>query len=95
MEADAALVGTDGIVVLHTVTHVGLHLSLVIYPCHTELIYAVRYAEAFYQVGFLKLRVLVVLFFDSGQYLFDCLMVLRFIREASLEIFQDFLCVHS
>ncbi len=50
MEADAALVGTDGVVVLHTVAVVGLNLALVVNPCYTELVDAVGDAETLYEV---------------------------------------------
>ena len=95
METDAALVGAYSVVVLDAVTHVGLNLALVVHPSHTELIYTIGNAEAFNQVHLLELGVLVVLFFDSAQHLFYCLMILRFIGEASFQIFQDFLCVHK
>ena len=87
MESDAALVGTDGIVVLYAITHIGLHLSLIIHPCDTELIYSVGNAEAFYQIGLFKFRVLVVLLFNGAQHLLYCLMILGLIGETSFEIF--------
>ena len=94
METDAALVGTNRVVVLNAITHIGLNLTLVVHPCHTELIYTVGNAEAFDEVHLLEFRVFVVLFFDSAKHFFYCLMILGFTREASFQIFQDFLCVH-
>lgn len=36
VETYAALVRTDDIVVLHTITHISLHLALVVNPSYTE-----------------------------------------------------------
>ena len=95
METDTALVGTNGVVVLDTVTHVGLNLTLVIHPCYTELVNSVGDTEALNQINLVKLRVLVVLFFNGTKNLFYCLMILRFVGEASFQVFQYFFCVHS
>jgi hypothetical protein len=74
---------------LHTITHVGLHVALVVGPRDAELIYAIRDAEAFDEVDLVELGVLVVLFFDGAEHLFDCLMILRFTGETALQVFQD------
>ena len=95
MEADTALVGAYGVVVLHAVAHVGLYLTLVVHPCDTERVDAVGDTETFDEVYFVKLGVLVVLFFDCAEYFFYCLMVFRLTWEAPFEVFQYFFCVHN
>ena len=65
METETALVRTDGIGVLHTVAHIGLHLALVVNPCDTEGHDTVGHTKTLYQVGGLKLGVLVILFFNG------------------------------
>ena len=86
METDTAFVGTDGVVVLYTITHVGLILSLVVHPCHTELVHAIWNAKALDEVHLVKLRVLVVLFLNCAENFFYCLMILRFIWKTTLEV---------
>ena len=95
METDTALVGADYVVVLYTVSHIGLHLTLVIHPCYAELIHSVGNAQAFNQVGFIKLGVLVVFFFNGSKYLFYSLVIFRLIGEASFQVFQNFFSVHN
>ncbi|MPM63875.1 hypothetical protein SDC9_110759 [bioreactor metagenome] len=85
MEADTAFVRTNCIVVLHTVTHVCLHVTFVVYPSNSELVYSVGYAQTLNQIRFVKLRVLVVLFFDGSQNFFYCLVVLWFVRKTKLQ----------
>ena len=45
MEADTSLIRADGVVVLNTVTHVGLHVAFIVYPSYTELVYSVWNAK--------------------------------------------------
>ena len=87
METDTAFVRTDGVVVLYTVTHVGLYVTLVIHPSNTELVNAIGDAKTFNQIGFVELRMFVVLFFNGRKHFFYCLMILRFIGEPSFQIF--------
>ena len=89
VETDAALVRADGVVVLHTVAHIGLHVALVVGPRDAELIHAIGNAETFDEVHLIELGVFVVLFFDSAKHFFDRLMVLRLAGETALEVFQD------
>ena len=84
VEADTALVGANGVVVLYAVTGVDLYLAVVIHPCYTECEDAVGDAQALYEVICFKFGVLVVLFFDRVQYLFNCLEIFRLVRESSL-----------
>ena len=83
MEADAAFIRADSVVVLHTVSHVGLHVAFVIHPSDPELIDSVGDTQTLYQVRFVELRMLVVFLFDRGQYFFYRLMILRFVGKPS------------
>ena len=60
VEAQAALVGTDGAVELYAVTDVDLHFALVVYPGHAESSDALGFYDALHNLGFLKLGMLVV-----------------------------------
>ena len=90
METDAALVRTDGVVVLYAVAHIGLHVALVVYPCHTERNDAVGYAKTLYKVCTVELGVTVVLFFNSAEYLAHCLNVFRLVWEALFQTLYSF-----
>ena len=94
VETNAAFVRADGVVVLHTVAHVGLYVAFVVNPCHAELNQSVRNAQALNEVGFLKLGMLVVLFFDGAQHLTDGLNVFGLVRESLLQSFYNFYCFH-
>ena len=50
VETDTALVRTDNVVVLDAITHVGLHLALVVNPCYSEFNHAIGDAKTLYQV---------------------------------------------
>ena len=95
MITQTAFVRTNGIVVLDTITHVGLYLTLVVNPCDTEFANTIGDAEALNEVGLLKLGVLVVLFFDSRKNLTYCLDVLRLVGEALLQILNNLCCIHN
>ena len=90
-----AFVRANSIVVLDTITHVGLNIALIIYPSDTELTNTIGDAKALDEVCLLKLGVLVVLFLDSRKYLRNCLDVLRLIWEALLQLFYNFCCIHN
>ena len=91
MESYASLIRAYHVVVLHAVTHVGLHVALVVYPRHTEGDYSVRNAEALDKVGAVKLRMLVILFFYCCQYLTYGLDILRLVRESLFEVL-NYIC---
>ena len=61
METDAALVGADGIVVLHAIAGVHLHIAVVISPCYAECEDSVGDTEALDEIVRLKFGVFVVL----------------------------------
>ena len=65
VETDTAFVRADSVVVLDTVTHVRLDLSLIVHPSYTERENAIGDTKALDQVAFLKFRMLVVSFLDS------------------------------
>ena len=71
METDTAFIGTDYVVMLHTVTHVGLNLAFIVHPSDAELINAIRkYKRRSNQISFFELRVFVVLLFDRTENFF-------------------------
>lgn len=77
METDTALVRANGVVVLDTVTHVRLNVTLVVDPVHAELYHPVRHTETLDEVVAVEFRMFVVLFLDCAQHLGDGLDVLR------------------
>ncbi len=95
MITETAFIRANGVVVLDTVTHVGLDLALVVNPCDAELVNTIGNAKALNQIGLFKLGVLVVLFLDGGKYLTDGLDVLRLIGKSLLQIFYNFCCIHN
>ena len=50
---------------LYTVTHVGLYIAFIIYPCDAKLIYTIGNTQTLNQVGFVEFGVFVVLFFNG------------------------------
>ena len=65
MEAQAALVGANGAVELHAVADVDMHLALVVSPRYAERDDAFRLYDAFNQLDFLELGMLVVDILDG------------------------------
>ena len=94
VETDTALIRADGVVMLDTVAHVCLDLSLVIHPCDTEGDDAVGDAETLDEVVLLKFGMLIVDILDGAEDLTDGLDVLRLVGESALEILYDFCCFH-
>ena len=84
METDAAFVRANGIVVLNTVTHIGLYVALVVYPCHAERDDAVWNAKALDKDGAVEFWVTVVLFLDCTEDLANSLDIFRLVWEALL-----------
>ena len=95
METDTTLVRTDGIIVLNTVAHVILHLTLVINPRNAEREDAVRNTQTVNQIISFKFGILIIDIFNSGQHFFHCLDILRFIRETTFQIVDNFNCLHT
>ena len=94
MKANAALVRTDGVVVLNAITHIGLHVALVVHPCHTEGDDAVRYAKTLNEVGTVELGMAVILILNGTENLAHSLDVLRLVGEALVKTLYDFCCFH-
>ena len=86
MEANATLIGTNGIVMLNAVAHVGLNLALVIHPSHAELVNTIGNAQALDEVYLVKLGVLVVFFLNGSQHLLHGLMVLGLVGETTFQV---------
>lgn len=95
MEAYSALVGADGVVVLHTVAHVGPHVALVVNPVDAELDDSVWNAKTLYEIGLLKLRMLVIFFFDGAEHLTHSLDVFRLVWKLLLQFGYYFCCFHK
>ena len=95
METNAALVRTNGIVVLHAITHVGLHVALVVNPCHTECDDTIWNTKTINKIGAVEFRMTVVLLLDSTENLAYGLNILRLVGEALLKALYCFNCIHS
>ena len=99
MEAQAALVGADGAVELHTVAAVHLNLALIVNPRHTEGDDALRLDQTLDQSGLLVLGVLLHNGLDALQNLAHSLQELRLVGIALFQTFvnalQVFIRQHS
>ena len=99
MEAQAALVGADGAVELHTVAAVHLNLALIVNPGYTEGDDALRLDQTLDQSGLLVLGVLLHNGLDALQNLAHSLQELRLVGIALFQTFvnalQVFICQHS
>ena len=85
METYTSLVRANGIIMLYTVSHIGLHPSTVVHPSHAKREDTVWNAQTLNQIRFLKLRVLIIDIFDGFQDLLNGLVVLRLAREAAFQ----------
>ena len=94
MEAETALIGTDGTVELDTIAGVGLDLAFVVYPGYAEGEDAVRLYQAFHNLGLLKLGMLIVHILDGFQNLLNSLQILFLQRILGLEACHDVSCFH-
>ena len=95
MEAQTALVRTDGAVELYAVAQVHLYLALVVDPGHAERDDALGFHDALYDFGLLELGVLVVDVLDRLQHFAYCLQVLQLARMFALQALHDFFNFHS
>jgi len=86
VETDTAFVRADGVVVLYTVTHVGLYLAFVVDPSYTEREDSVGNAQSLDQVVTVKLGVLVVSLLNGTQHFGYGLMIFGLVGEASFQI---------
>ena len=93
VEAQAALVRSDGGVELHAVTTVHLHLALIIGPGHAELHHALRLDDALQHACLLVLRVLLDHRLDGLEHLAYSLQELRLVAVALFDLSVDALHV--
>ena len=89
VEAQAALVRSDGGVELHAVTTVHLHLALIIGPGHAELHHALRLDDALQHACLLVLRVLLDYRLDGLEHLAYSLKELRLVAVALFDLSVD------
>ena len=94
MEADAALVRADGVVMLHTITHIGAHPACIVDPRDAERIYAVGDTQAFEQVDALEVGILVVDVGDGRGHFLYGLKILRLVGKPAAEVFDKFFRIH-
>ena len=94
MEPDAALVGADGIVVLHAVAHVGAHAACIVHPRHAECVDSVGDAEAFQQVDAFEVGVTAVDVGYGVYNLFHRLQIFRLVGKPCPQILNKFFFVH-
>ena len=85
VEAQSALVGADGAVILHTEAPVDLDLAAVIHPGHTELDQALRLHKTLHNAVGLVLRVLLHDGFQALQNLRDSLQKFRLVGVAGFD----------
>ena len=95
MEAEAALIGTDGAVELDAVAEVRLDLALVVHPGDPEREDAVRLDHPLDDLRLLELGVLVVHLFDGFEDFLHGLEILFLKRVLGLELRHDVLCSHD
>ena len=95
VEAQAALVGTDGAVELDAVAGVGLDLALVIGPRHAEREDAVRLDHPLDDLRLLEFRMLVIDFLDALEHLLYRLQIFAFAGVLGLETGHDVFRFHD
>ena len=95
VETNTALVGADGVVVLHAIAHVGAHIAAVVGPRHAESVDALGDAQALHEVDFLKLGVFVVFLFEGEEHFFHRLVVLGLVGKTGFQRFEQFFGVHE
>ena len=95
MEAEAALIGTDGAVELDAVAEVRLDLAPVVHPGYPEREDAVGLDHPFDDLRLLEFGMLVVHLFDGFEDFLHGLKVLFLKRILRLELRHDVLCSHD
>ena len=95
METNAAFVGTDGVVELHAVTEIHVHIAVVIDPWHAKGQNAVGFHEAFHQTHFLKFGMFVIDVLHGGEHLLHGLKKFRFVGMTFLQILQNDFFFHA
>ena len=95
MKTDTTFIWAYRIIELYTITVVGLHLTFIIHPRHTESEDTIRFYQSFYDFSFFKFRMLIVYIFDRKKNFLHCLKIFRFTGMLSLQRGHDFLDVHD
>ena len=83
METNTALVGTNGIIKLHTVTDVDMNFSLIVRPGHAEGQDSVRFNKALNDFSTFKFRVLIIHIFNRMKNFANRLQKFGFARMLS------------
>ena len=95
MEAQSALVRTDGAVELHAIADVHLHFALVVDPGHAEGGDAFGLYEPLHDFCFFEFRVLVVHINDGFQHFSDGLQILSLAWMLELQLLHNLFNIHS
>ena len=95
VEAESALVRTDGGVELHAVADVDLHFAFVIDPGHAESDDAFGFNQAFEQRSALPFGVLIVDVSDAEEHFVNGLEVLFLTGVASFELLHEKFDIHG
>ncbi len=95
VETESAFVRADRAIELHAIAEVGLHLTLVVNPCHTEREDTIGLDHSLHDLRFLEFGVLVVHLFNRLQYLLNRLQVLCFPRVFCRKLRHDSLYFHN
>ncbi len=94
VETETSLIRADGTVELDAVAGVGLDLAAVVDPGDAESENAVRFHQTLYNLGFLKLRMLVIYLFNGFQYFLHGLQILLLQGILGLKACHDVSCFH-
>ena len=94
MEAETALIWTDGIVELDPVAGIGLNLTVVVNPGDAECEDSVRLHEPLNNLGVFKLRMLVVNILNRLKHFTYGLEIFLLRSVLGLKFGHDFFCSH-
>lgn len=95
MKTYAAFVRADGIVELHAISQVGLHLAAVVGPGHTECEYAVGLYHPLDDTCLLEFGMLVVDILNTHQDFPNGLQIFFLARMFGLKIGHDLIDIHN
>ncbi|MPM15171.1 hypothetical protein SDC9_61537 [bioreactor metagenome] len=95
MKTNSSFVGANSVVVLYTVSHVRLYVTLVIYPGDTKRMNLVGNNQPFDQVRLFEFRMLVVHLFDRLNHFFNSLKIFRLIWKTSFYQTDNFFVLHK
>ena len=94
VEAETALVWTDGVVELDPVAGIGLNLTVVVNPCDAECENSVRLHEPLNNLGVFKLRMLVIHILNRLKHFTYGLEIFLLRSVLGLKFGHDFFCSH-